>query len=97
MRQAPLAQNPMLAAYLSVMSKNNGLFYDETNKNHLSVSKLESIELLEGEPQIVAFVFKKGTDTVKHFLTSNSLFIFSLILASKLYGYKVTVLWLLLF
>lgn len=56
------------------MSKNNGLFYDETNENHLSNAKLESIKLLDGESQIVEVVFTKGTDTVKQFLMPNALF-----------------------
>ena len=74
LRQAPLAQNPMLAAYLFIMSKNNGLFYDETNENHLSNAKLESIKLLDSEIPIVELVFTKGTDIVKQYLKSIDLF-----------------------
>ena len=56
------------------MSKNNGLFHDETNENHLSNAKLESIKLLDGQHQIVEIVFTKGTDIVKQYLKSNDLF-----------------------
>ena len=56
------------------MSKNNGLFYDATNENHVSNAKLESIKLLDSQIQMVELVFTKGTDTIKQYLKSNDLF-----------------------
>ena len=56
------------------MSKNNGLFYDETNENHLSNAKLESVKILDAKSQTVELVFTKGTETVRQFMQSNTLF-----------------------
>jgi hypothetical protein len=56
------------------MSKNNGLFYDEANENHSLKANLESVKILDAKTQTVELVFTKGTDTVKQFIQSNTLF-----------------------